>query len=435
MNDPTSQDVSWFRAAAPYVAAHRGERFVVAVSGEAVAHAGFISVAQDLLRLHALGVHVVLVHGVDHQLHAEAGLRPRQANGLRVTTSAQLATVQGATGALRLQIEGLLSAGIPEMMQHSPRVASGNYITARPVGVVDGVDFMSTGAVRKVDGPRLGEDLNQGGLVLLSPVGFSPTGQCFYLDTNEVAFEVARGIGAAKLLILSCHEPIVDEAERPIRELTLHQALRIKHDVASRQPDIVDNLSIAIHAAQDGIKRVHLLDARIDGALPLELFTRDGVGTMIYVDPYDETRPARADDIAGMLALIQPLEESGALVPRTAEQLELDISHFVVMERDSVLIGCAAIYPQPGATAAELACLAVHPEYRAGERGDALLRWVEERAQASGIAQLFVLTTHTTDWFRERGFTPGSMDDLPNERQATYDAHRNSRILLKWLSS
>nr|MCH9673849.1 amino-acid N-acetyltransferase [Gammaproteobacteria bacterium] len=408
---------------------HRGERFVVAVPGQMLDAPQFASFAQDLLRLHVLGVHLVIVHGTSAQLAARTGRPLRVVNGMHITTNEDMALAQDVAGSTRLRLEAMLSAGIPEIPGLRVRVVSGNYVTARPVGVRDGVDYQSTGEVRRIDGSRMRDELDQGALVVLSPIGFSPTGQSYDLDAGQLAVEVAANIEATKLLLLTQSGRVQYANGEDARELTLSQAEELQSSVDAEQ----QRLDLAINAAKLGVRRTHILDSRVDGVVPLELFTRDGVGTMVYVDPYDDTRRANHQDVPGMSALIRPLEERGILVPRTQDHLDADIEKFVVMERDGAIIACAAVFPSADPSFAELACLAVHPDYRAGERGDALLRWVEEDARAGGADQLFVLTTRTEDWFRERGFRPSSVDDLPSDRRLTYNPERNSRVLIKKL--
>ena len=188
-----------------------------------------------------------------------------------------------------------------------------------------------------------------------------------------------------------------------------------------------------MHACRHGVARTHLIDREVDGGLLLELFTRDGVGTMVSSNPYDTTRRATIEDVGGILELIRPLEQEGALVRRSREKLEMEIGRFFVVERDGTVIGCAAAYPLSDSDAVELACLAVHPEYRDRERrrGDQLLDAILEEARHLGASRLVVLTTQAAHWFQERGFEPAEIDDLPDEKQALYNYSRNSKVLAR----
>jgi amino-acid N-acetyltransferase len=443
VSDRDQAFVAWFRGASPYINAHRGRTFVVQFAGEAVADPRFPALVHDLALLGSLGVRLVLVHGIRPQIEsrlAARGLPARFHRGLRVTDDDALTVAKEAAGAVRVEIEALLSMGLANspMAGARIRVTSGNFVTARPVGVRDGVDHGHTGEVRRLDRAGVERELEAGAVVLVSPIGYSPTGEAFNLSNEEVATAVAVELRAAKLLLLS-EAPIARTADgSPARELTVEEARAELAALAAggedRLSERVRHLEAAVHACRNGVERVHLLDRHIDGGLLLELFTRDGVGTLVSADPYEHLRPATIDDVGGILELIQPLEAEGVLVRRPREKLEQEIDRFLVVERDGAVIACAALYPMPEAGFAELACLAVHPVYRGQRLGERLLRRAEQEARAAGARTLFVLTTRAIQWFQERGFAPASPDDLPVDRRATYNLQRNSRVLLKPLA-
>jgi amino-acid N-acetyltransferase len=189
----------------------------------------------------------------------------------------------------------------------------------------------------------------------------------------------------------------------------------------------------ALEACRGGVRRVHLINRHLDGALLLELFTREGVGTMVVRHSLDHLRDATIDDVGGVLALISPLEDEGTLVKRGRELLEIEIDRFSVVDHDGMIVGCAALYPYPDAKAAELACLAVHPDYRDAGHGADLLNVIEGKAQARGIERLFVLTTRAAHWFIERGFSEANVDALPADKRALYNWQRRSKVLIKTL--
>ncbi|MDX5332474.1 MAG: amino-acid N-acetyltransferase [Gammaproteobacteria bacterium] len=422
----------WFRNAAPYIHAHRGRTFVLYFGGEALEGEGFASLIHDIALLHSLGIHLVLVHGarpqIERRLRLE-GIEPRYAEGLRVTDEKALGAVKEAAGCVRVEIEARLSTSLVNtpMSGIRLRVASGNFVTARPIGVRNGVDFCHTGKVRRIDAEAIRAQLALDNLVLLSPLGYSPTGEAFNLSAEEVATETAIALKADKLIYLG-----IAREKRPLPgQLGLSDAEQLLKRRKQLHPETRLHLENAINAAQQGVRRVHLVQQQRDGALLLELFTRDGDGTLVTADIYEGVRDARIDDVAGILELIRPLEEAGTLVRRSREQLELEIQRFVVVERDGMIIGCAALYPFEAEGVGELACLAIHPDYRRGGRGDVLLAYLEARARKIGLERLFVLTTETLHWFRERGFNPGSLDDLPVKRRELYNYQRNSKILYK----
>jgi amino-acid N-acetyltransferase len=435
--------VDWVRQATPYIHAHRGRTFVIAFGGEAVADPRFPDLVHDIALLHGLGIRLVLVHGARPQIEARLagrGAELRYVNGLRITDQTALACVKEAAGVVRVEIEALLSLGLansPMAGVHIP-VVSGNFVTARPLGVIDGVDYAHTGAVRRVDRQTLRAILEQGAVALMPPLGYSPTGEVFNLSSADVARGAAVALGADKLIFLT--EDTVGDTSGGTRTQDLLGSNLLARDIdgllaeSSKIPeDIAQCLRAGAEACRNGIRRVHLVRRRRGGALLRELFTPDGSGTLISAEPYEELRPARIDDVTGILELLRPLEERGVLVRRSRERLETEIDRFYLTERDGLITACAALYPYPSTRMAELACVAVHQDYRATGRGDRLLVHMEDIARTGGIERLFVLTTQTAHWFRERGFEPAPLGALPMERQALYNFQRNSQVYIKVL--
>ncbi len=435
--------VDWFRRASPYINAHRGRTFVIQFEGEAVESDGFPHLIQDIALLNSLGVRIVLVHGIRPQIEArlkERHIEARFKDGLRITDDASLVVAREAAGYVRVSVEALLSMGLPNspMAGARLRVTSGNFVIARPVGVRDGVDFCHTGEVRRVDREGIERQLRDGAVVLVSNLGFSPTGEAFNLSAEDVATAIAVELKAAKLLLIG-EQPELRHADgRLLSQLTLAEARRklaeIRAESGRADNDTVRHLQSAIYACTNGVKRAHLLDRDMDGVLLLELFTRDGVGTMVSAEPYENVRQAGIEDVGGILELIEPLERDGILVRRPREKLEREIHRFTVVERDGTIIACAALYPAEENGSMELACLAVQPSYRSRGFGDLLLERLERDALALGASSLFALTTRAAHWFLERGFEEQALDGLPMDKQASYNYQRNSKILLKRLS-
>jgi amino-acid N-acetyltransferase len=420
--------VQVLRGSAPYIHAHHGRTFVVAFGGEAAARANFARLIYDIALLHSLGVKLVLVHGSRPQIEARlkaAKLKSRFQKGLRITDMATLACVKDAVGALRMEIEALLSTGLASTPMGGAHlaVATGNLVTAKPVGVRNGIDHLHTGEVRRIDAGAIKAHLERDSIVLLSPVGYSPTGEIFNLRFEEVALAAAEAIGADKLVYLHA-----DKAQGP-RQIKLDEAEQL---MAGRKADALEELvRFGVQACQHGVKRVHLISHAQDGALLQELYSRDGVGTLIFADSYDITRPATIDDIGGILGLITPLEQEGVLVPRSREQLELEIGHYFVMLRDGLITACCALMPYAEEKVGELAAVAVHPDYQKQGRASALLAQVERRARSQKLKKLFALTTHAPHWFIEHGFRPAAIDALPVKRKSMYNYQRNSKVLIK----
>ncbi|MEQ1440417.1 amino-acid N-acetyltransferase [Fontimonas sp. SYSU GA230001] len=430
--------VAVLRACAPYVHAHHGRVFVIAFGGEAAERADFDSLIYDIALLQSLGVRLVLVHGMRPQIDArlkERGLEPRFVDGLRVTDRAALDCVKAAAGSLRMEIEARLSTSLASSPMGGARirVASGNWVTARPVGVRGGIDHLFTGEVRRIDVDSIRQVLDQERIALISPVGYSPTGEIFNLRAEDLATATATALNADKLVFVTPANPDQWRSAETTGDAGQLSPLEGERLLASGALGELDRtyLRAALAAARGGVKRVHLV-GHDDGALLRELYTRDGVGVMLYSDPdYEATRDATIEDVGGVLALIQPLEQQGVLVPRSREQLELDITHFNVIVRDGLVIACAALFPFPQNAMGELACVAVHPDYQRAGRAGALLKRVEAEARQLGLRQLFSLTTHTPHWFIEHGFRKAGIDALPMQKQRIYNYQRNSLVLIK----
>ena len=434
----TSAYVSWFRGSAPYINAHRGKTFVIYFGGEAVADARFPTLLHDFALLNSLGIRLVLVHGIRPPIDERLSNRKQMARfhaGLRITDGGALECVKEAAGTVRVEIEALLSMGLANspMAGARIRVASGNFVTARPVGVRDGVDFQHTGEVRRIDAAGIRASLDRGDVVLLSAVGYSPTGEIFNLRSEEVATAAAIALKAHKLLLLGEEDCVYSRDGQLIRQLTTEEARALLDEPVSCNASVIPDIEAAIQACSQGVDRAHTLNWQTDGALLLELFTRDGIGTLISQAPFEAMRPAAVGDVPGILDLIVPLEQQGVLVARSRERLEGEISDYTVIERDGTVIGCAALHDFPDARMGELACLVLHPDYRGCQRGERLLTHIEQLARSRALSRLFVLTTRTAHWFRERGFEPADIEALPDDRRNAYNTQRNSKVLIKTL--
>lgn len=434
--EPQKSFVSWFRDSSPYIHAHRNKTFVISFGGEAVLADDFDHHVHDFALLNSLGIRLVLVHGIRPQIDqrlAKLDVPARFHNNLRITDDVALQCVKEAAGLVRVEIEALLSMGLANspMAGAKIKVASGNFVVAKPIGVIDGIDYGHTGEVRRIDSAAIHQQLDQDNVVLISPVGYSPSGEIFNLSAEQVATAVSIALKAEKLVLLteqSCCNP--DNGEQ-VQQMTTAEA-----DAFLRQyPDISTSISLPLKAAmqscQSGIDRVHLIDRTIDGALLLELFSRDGIGTLVSSTAFEELRPATLDDIGGILELIKPLEQQGKLAKRSREKIEMEIADYIVIERDGLIIGCTALHPDVKSRFGAIACLAVHPDYQGSARGNRMLEYVYRRARELRLKKLFVLSTQTMHWFIERGFLSSSIADLPDQLKALYNPQRNSKVLCK----
>ncbi len=424
MADTPTDFAAHLRQAAPFIHAHKGKTCVAYIPGEAAQRADFTPHLFDLALAHGLGMQLVLVLGARPQIEERlraAGITERVHKDLRVTDADTLRCVKEATGALRSDIEAMLSTALARTPLGGRRVevVSGNLVTARPSGILDGVDMQYTGELRRIAVSCIREHLSHDRIVLLPCLGTSPTGESFNLRSDELAVATAAALQADKLILLSP------------REIASGECTPDELQQASTLPDI--ERSIALRAAAAGVPRVHVLPMDVPGIVLSELYTHTGLGLMVSAAATDHIRPASIEDIGGLLSLIAPLEANGTLVPRSREQLELDIEHFAVMEHDGVIIGCRALIPLEGGRDAELACVAINPDWRRGGRARALVSHAENTARSQGIDRLFVLTTQTVHWFVEQGFALTTPSELPGPRKDLYNWQRASQVLAKTL--
>ena len=392
--------VSWFRDSSPYIHAHRNKTFVISFGGEAVLDAGFEHHVHDFALLSSLGIRLVLVHGIRPQIDQRLQKLNAPAlfhQHLRITNDLALQCVKEAAGLVRVEIEALLSMGLANspMAGCGLKVASGNFVTAKPIGVIDGIDYCHTGEVRRIDSGAIHTQLDQNNVVLISPIGYSPSGEVFNLSAEQVATAVAIALKAEKLVLLTEQNCCNPDNNQPIQQMTTAEA-----DVFLQYYPNIDNtlrlsLQAAIQSCQAGIERVHLINRAVNGALLLELFSRDGIGTLISSTAFEELRPATLNDIGGILELIKPLEQQGILAKRSREKIEMEIADYIVLERDGLIIACIALHSDLNGQFAAIACLAVNADYRGAARGNRLLNAAYQKAKQLKLKSLFVLSTQT----------------------------------------
>lgn len=435
----SKQLVNWFRSSAPYINAHRNKTFVLMIGGEALDTNDFQHIINDIALLNSLGVKLVLVHGVRPQIQKQLDFHGHSSkfhNNLRITDDKSLALIKQAVGAVQIELQARLSMGLANspMQGASIHTVISNVVTAQPIGVKDGIDFCHAGKVRKIDVEGIKKQLQSGAIPVISPLGYSVTGEVFNLLAEEVATQVAIALAADKLIGFCSNEGVLDEQGRVISELLPAQAqhyIDLMEQESDQASDTLQFLRAAVAACKAGVTRSHLISYYQDGALLKELFTRDGVGSQIVKESYERIRTATIDDIGGLLELIEPLEKQGILVKRSRELLENEIEHFQIVERDGMVIGCAALYPFPDEKMGELACLVSHPKYRRSARADNLVVHIERKARELGLEAIFVLTTQSIHWFRERGFRFAEISELPAAKKELYNLKRNSKVLIR----
>ncbi|MDP1593609.1 MAG: amino-acid N-acetyltransferase [Gallionella sp.] len=428
--------VAWFRSVAPYINSFRGKTFVIAFGGEMVADGKFVELTHDFNLLAALGIRLVLVHGARPQIEqhlAGKNLEDTYHQGIRMTNAEAMQCVKESVGRVRVEIEALLSMGLANspMANADIRVAGGNFITAQPIGVINGVDLQHTGSVRKVDVAALNDRMEFGEVVLLSPLGYSPTGEVFNLTLEDVATATAIALDADKLVFLMDTDGVQDKKGELLKELTIAQVQSVLGGKQTLSDDVSLFLPCAMRACAAGVARTHLISRHTDGAILQELFSDDGIGTMVVESTLNTLRDASIEDVGGILNLLIPLEEQGILVRRSRELLEREIERFVVLEHDHRIVGCAALYPFPDEAAAELACMAVDEQCRDRGYGEAILNHMTALAKTQKLKKLFVLTTRTAHWFLERGFKESDVTELPAQKKSLYNYQRKSKVFVR----
>ncbi|MCC4263781.1 amino-acid N-acetyltransferase [Oceanimonas baumannii] len=434
--------VKAFRQSSPYVNLHRGSTFVIMLGGEAIDQDNFPNIISDIALLTSLGIRLVIVFGARPQIDrglTEAGLSGVFHKHTRVTDEPSFRVIKDVCGGLQMDITARLSMGLVNTPMQNARinVVTGNFVIAQPLGVDDGVDYIHSGRVRRIHTDTIHHQLAHGATVLISPIGFSVTGESFNLSSEELARRLAVELKADKLIGFCSQRGVLSENGEAIAELFPEQAEEHLQKLLEEGESLSGTaryLRAAISSCRGGVPRSHLVSYREDGALIQELFTRDGLGTQIVSLSAEQARQARIDDIGGILDLIRPMEEEGVLVRRSREQLEMEVDQFTIIEKDGAIIGCAALYPFPEEGMAEMACVAIHPDYRKGSRGDMLLQRIEEQARQRGMNRLFILTTRSIHWFQERGFKPDDVNALPMSKQKLYNFQRRSKIMVKALN-
>jgi amino-acid N-acetyltransferase len=435
--------VEKFRNATPYINNFRDKTFVIYFSGDILINNSFPSLIHDLSLLHSLGIKLVLVHGSRKQIAqklAASNVSSEYEVDQRVTNKETLNIAKEVSGTIRFDLEALFSSFfkyLPNIdraspSQHQLNVISGNFVTAKPMGIINGIDFQYTGVIRKIHTDEINTALSNHSIVLISPLGASPTGEIFNLNSEDLATECAIALGADKLVFITEIEGIYDENKQRLSEITSHD---VQHMIDSGDNnDQHPHYQRIIQACSAGVNKVQLVSQNIDGALLLELFTAQGHGTLITADTLEEISLATVEDVSSILELIEPLELNNTIVKRSRETLEIEVGNFYVLKREQKVIACSALYQNPSdQDFGELACMAVMPEYQDKGRGDKLFKWLCQQSKKSGIKKIYALTTQTAHWFLERGFYKAEINDLPLDKQQSYNYRRNSAVYIKEL--
>ncbi len=415
--------IHWLRQTSPYINTHRGKTFVVWFSDSLIEADNFTTLVHDLTLLSHLGIRLVLVHGMRVQIDAELSRRQIASQygtdsyskrRMRITTTESLPAITAVIGDIRCQLESAFSTGLPNSPMSGAQISlmSGNLIVARPYGIRDGVDYQHTGELRKLRVQKIRTLLNAEMVVVLPPIGYSPTGEMFNLLSEDVAMQAAISLTADKLIFLHSDAGSIGS--------NLHEISTSDEQGKNEEQQFADSISSVIerstYACKNGVNRCHIVDANNPDALLRELFTRDGSGLLINSGDYDNIRLADTNSVQGIMALIKPLMADGTLTHRTEQDLERQIDSFYITEREGSVICCASL--QIANNAAQLGCLAVHPDFRASGKASEMLDHLIKVARQKKCTQLFGLSTRTGDWFLEHGFKEGSAELLHQLQRA-----------------
>lgn len=414
-----------------YVPQHREKTFVIAIDGQVVEDEHFRTLLLDIALLRSLRIGVALVHGAGHQIRRLAEQRaiaPSNTDGTGVTDRATLDLALTAANRVTHEILEGLSA-------NDLRGAYSNALVAHPAGILQGIDHQHTGRVERVDTALLQSLLEHDIVPVIPPVGCDGEGNSFRLNSDAVAVEVARALRAVKLIYVTTFGGIRRAGEFQ-RHLSVEEAEVILRKHRSEVPgEMISKLEQAVRATRGDVPRVHIIDGRVEEGLLAEVFSNEGIGTLIHANEYQAIRRAQKKDARAIFALIQPSIESDELVHRTRTDIERQIEDFVVLEVDRSPIACAALHLFPEAKMMELACVCVEPKHENQGYGGRLVQYAEAQARSAGARQLFCLSTQAFNFFMQKGgFVTGTPEDLPPSRRERYDrSGRRSQVLIKKL--
>ncbi len=426
--------VSDLRGILQYVPRFRERIFVVAIDGEIVASPNFANILLDLAVLRSLSIKVILVHGASMQitqLAAERGVAISNADGTGITDEATLRVgLEAITNVMGEIMQGLTSVDL--------RAVYSNAIIAHPAGILGGVDYLSTGRVERVDTKALSLFLNEGIIPVIPPIGYDGEGKTFRVNSDAVALEVAEAMQAMKILYLSAYEGVVLDGEM-VGTLSIPEAedfVKKNRGTGAVEAGLLSKVDHAARACRSRVARVHLLNGLKDEALLSEIFSQEGIGTMIYSNEYQQIRRVYKKDVRAVMTLIRQSVNSEELVKRTRADIVAHLEDYWVLEVDRNLVGCVALHIYPEQSIAELACLYVHKDHEGQGYGRKLMAYTEQVAVEKGIKQVIALSTQTFNYFQQKGgFTEATPDILPPERRKKYDAsNRNSKVMVKNVS-
>jgi amino-acid N-acetyltransferase len=414
-----------------YIPQFRDKTFILAVDGAIVTDENFATLLLDVAVLRSLNIRVVLVHGASAQIKAlaeEQKVAPSDLQGSGITDASTLQLALTAANRLTHEILEGLSA-------NDLRAASTNVIIAHPLGIIQGVDHLFTGKVERVDAELLQTLLAQDIIPVIPPLGFDGDGKTYRVNSDGVAVAVADALKAIKLIFITAQDGLRYNSQL-IRQMLVSELQNLlQQNSAGFAPEILSKAQHAVAACKAGVPRVHIINGKVDEGLLAEVFSNDGIGTLIYANEYQQIRPARKQDVRAIQLLTKAAVEAEELVKRSKAAIEKNLGDYFIFEIDKNPVACVALHVYPEEKKGELACLYVNSSHENQGIGRKLIQFVENKAREAGLNKLVTLSTQAFTYFQSKGgFTEGTLDDLPPVRREKYEqSGRNSKILVKKL--
>lgn len=431
VNISTNVKPTDLRGILQYIPQFRERTFIIAVDGAIVTDENFANILLDIAVLRSLNIRVVLVHGASAQIKAlaeEQKVTPSDLDGDGITDAATLKLALTAANRLTHEILEGLSA-------NDLRAACTNAIVAHPVGILHGVDQLFTGKVERVDAEMLQTLLAQGIIPVIPPLGFDGEGRTYRVNSDAVAVAVAAALKAIKLIFITTQDAL-KHGELVIRQILVAELQNLlTQNPRGFAPEVLSKAQHAAAACRAGVQRVHLINGRVDEGLLAEVFSNEGIGTLVYADEYQQIRRAMKKDVRSILTLIKQSVATDELVKRSRATVEKQLADYYLFEIDKNPVGCVALHVHPDLGKGELACLYVNPSHENQGIGKKLIQFVENKARELGLAELIALSTQAFTYFQSKGgFVEGTPDDLPPARREKYEqSGRNSKVLVKKL--
>ncbi len=438
-SDKLKEQVELIRQVFEYVQLFKGKTIVLKIDGSVMNHSFLPMLVKDLVLLHRQGIQIVLIPGAKERINdvlTRYNIPWETIRGIRISTPEAIPFIKMAA----FDVSNRL---MTQLAENNTSAIIGNWVRARSLGVLKGIDYQDTGTVEKINVGLVRKALEDGLIPIFPNIGWSASGKPYNISSNELAYILARSLKAEKLFYIFPHqgvnavkytlpEGIAISSEGVVTHLSVDQANSfLKLNAGKDQDEMVELIRLGCKACSEGVARVHIVNGKIEGVILKEIFSSRGCGTMIYTNEHENIRQMHLADIPEVLRIMNPFVEEEILLPRNEEDLAAQVDEFVVYEVDNILHACGALFPAADASGrGEIAAIAVDRTYTGLGIGKRILSFLVDRARSMNIGNLYVLTTQTTDWFLQFGFIEGGLQDLPANKRKDYNRLRNSRVLL-----